>query len=307
MKLNAIAPIASSRRAIFLNEIGIGVQWTRRDAPPAMPTGLEAVEIATEIAADAESTVIVHEQARIATANTATVTAITTAAKTAEVAKSIQSADAGKLNPDNIAALDWRQLKAAVARCTACDLCEKRAHTVFGAGDEKAKWLFIGAGPDRTEDVVGEPFGGAAGKLLDNMMLAIGQKRGQNTYLTNLVKCRPVDAKGNDRAPTAQEVAACRPFLERQIALIGPAIIVALGKTAILSLRAVDGLDRPKALRGAVHRYMPQQENGQSGEQTSGIALVASSDPTILLRQPADKAAAWVDLCLARKTYDSLG
>jgi uracil-DNA glycosylase len=127
-----------------------------------------------------------------------------------------------------IDALGWQELKAMVRDCTACKLRAGCTQTVFGVGDEKADWLFVGEGPGADEDALGEPFVGQAGKLLDNMLMAIKLQRGKNVYIGNIVKCRP---PGN-RTPEPDEIAACLPYLQRQIALIQPKIIVALGKTA---------------------------------------------------------------------------
>ena len=186
--------------------------------------------------------------------------------------------------------MDWEQLKSAVAGCIKCGLCKTRTRTVFGTGDEKAKWLFIGEGPGRNEDLQGEPFIGPAGKLLDNMMLAMGLKRGENAYIANIVKCRPVGADGRDRPPAPEEAAACRPYLERQIALIQPTILVALGKTAGLSLVGGDPDTPVSQLRGKVHRY-------------DGLPLIVTYHPAYLLRKLADKAKTWNDLCLAMDTF----
>ena len=188
--------------------------------------------------------------------------------------------------------MDWATLKAAVAGCTKCGLCHGRTQTVFGVGDEKAKWLFVGEGPGRNEDLRGEPFVGQAGKLLDNMLLAMGLKRGENAYIANIVKCRPTDSTGRDRPPTPEETAACLPYLERQIALIQPKVIVALGKTAALSLLALDPETPVSKLRGTVHRY-------------AGRPLVVTYHPAYLLRNMADKKKAWADLCLAMAAYAS--
>jgi len=139
-----------------------------------------------------------------------------------------------------IANLDWPQLKEVVRGCTACKLRAGCTQTVFGVGDEKADWLFVGEGPGADEDALGEPFVGQAGKLLDNMLMAVKLKRGDNVYIANIVKCRP---PGN-RAPEADEIAACLPYLHRQIELIQPKLIVALGKVASNAL-----LIKPPAIR----------------------------------------------------------
>ena len=167
-------------------------------------------------------------------------------------------------------------------------LCKLRAgctQTFLGVGDEKADWLFVGEGPGADEDAQGEPFVGQAGKLLDNMLMAIKLKRGTQVYIGNIVKCRP---PGN-RTPEAGEIATCLPFLHRQIALIQPKIIVALGKTAATALLGKEAT--LASLRGRLHDY-------------HGIPLVITYHPAYLLRTPTDKAKTWQDLCLAVKTRE---
>jgi uracil-DNA glycosylase len=176
--------------------------------------------------------------------------------------------------------LDWPELKQQVRECTVCKLRAGCAQTVFGVGDEKAHWLFVGEGPGADEDALGEPFVGQAGKLLDNMLMAIKLKRGKNVYIANIVKCRP---PGN-RTPEADEIAACLPYLERQIALIQPKVIVALGKVASNALLGKDATIA--SLRGKLHDYR-------------GIPLIVTYHPAYLLRTPSEKAKAWHDLCLA--------
>jgi uracil-DNA glycosylase family 4 len=178
------------------------------------------------------------------------------------------------------ATMDWTQLKEAVRTCVACGLCKQRKQAVFGVGAESAPWLFIGEGPGADEDEQGEPFVGQAGKLLDNMLAAIGIQRGREAYIANVVKCRP---PGN-RTPTPQEAAACAPFLDRQIALIQPKLIVALGKTA--AMRLLDTEASLASLRGKVHRYQ-------------GTPLVVTYHPAYLLRSLPEKAKAWEDLLFA--------
>jgi DNA polymerase len=186
-----------------------------------------------------------------------------------------------------IAQMEWPQLKESVAACVACPLHEGRNKTVFGVGDEAADWLFVGEGPGADEDVKGEPFVGQAGKLLDNMLAAIKLKRGHNVYIANVVKCRP---PGN-RNPEAREAAQCEPYLHRQIALIQPKLIVALGKVAAVNLLKRDA---PVAsMRGKVHEYQ-------------GIPLIVTYHPAYLLRSLPEKAKAWTDLCFAVETMQSL-
>jgi DNA polymerase len=179
--------------------------------------------------------------------------------------------------------MDWPTLKSTVKTCTACKLRAGCTQTVFGVGDEKADWLFVGEGPGADEDVRGEPFVGQAGKLLDNMLLSLQLKRGNNVYIANIVKCRP---PGN-RTPDADEVATCFPYLRRQIELIQPKIIVALGKTAANALLNRDAT--LGSLRGKAYNF-------------HGTSLVITYHPAYLLRTPADKAKAWQDLCRAVET-----
>jgi len=183
----------------------------------------------------------------------------------------------------HIAALEWPQFAADVTACTACGLCQTRNKAVPGVGDKHAQWLFVGEAPGAEEDAKGEPFVGQAGRLLDNMLLALGMKRGENVYIANVLKCRP---PGN-RTPSPLEAEACRPYLDRQIALIRPALIIALGKSAATTLLNVDATI--SSLRGRVHRYQ-------------GVPLIVTYHPAYLLRNLPDKAKAWEDLCLARAT-----
>lgn len=184
---------------------------------------------------------------------------------------------------EGAACLDWPQLKEAVRDCTACKLRAGCTQTVFGVGDEQADWLFVGEGPGADEDALGEPFVGEAGKLLDNMLLAIKLKRGKNVYIANVVKCHP---PGN-RAPETDEITACLPYLQRQIELIQPKLIVALGKVASNALLGKDATIA--SLRGTLHDY-------------HGIPLIVTYHPAYLLRSPSEKAKAWQDLCLAVNT-----
>lgn len=181
----------------------------------------------------------------------------------------------------------WPALKASVASCVACPLHAKRDKTVFGVGDEDADWLFVGEGPGAEEDAQGEPFVGQAGRLLDSMLMAIGLKRGANVYIANVVKCRP---PGN-RNPEAAEAFACEPFLHRQIDLIHPRLIIALGKVAAANLLASDA--SVASMRGKVHQYR-------------GIPLIVTYHPAYLLRSLPEKAKAWVDLRFAVRTMQGL-
>ena len=181
----------------------------------------------------------------------------------------------------------WIPLKQAVPACTACKLHSSRTQTVFGVGDENADWLLIGEAPGADEDRLGEPFVGQAGKLLDNMLAAIGLKRGENVYIANVLKCRP---PGN-RNPEPDEVVKCTPFLLQQISLIQPKLIVAMGRFAAQTLLNTDA--SIASLRGRVHAY-------------AGVPLIVTYHPAYLLRTLPDKAKAWADLVFARKTMASL-
>jgi DNA polymerase len=179
--------------------------------------------------------------------------------------------------------MDWQALREAVRVCSRCELARTRTQTVFGTGDEAADWLIIGEAPGADEDRLGEPFVGQAGKLLDAMLASLGLKRGRNVYIANVVKSRP---PGN-RDPKPEEVAACLPYLERQIDLIQPKIILTLGRYAARSLLLTEA--SISSLRGHVHDYR-------------GVPLVVTYHPAYLLRSLPDKAKAWEDLCLARQT-----
>jgi DNA polymerase len=294
-----------SRRSVFLDEIGLGPLWLRRDGGLPEAELLEADSVLEQTLPSAPLAEIPATSMEVPQQEQHAGTAAAPQVHRAPVSKVVVSAwgdddESASLAEVNIpaanspAAMDWQQLQKAVAGCTACGLCHGRKNTVFGVGDSKAKWLFIGEGPGRNEDIQGEPFVGPAGKLLDNILLAMGLKRGENAYIANIVKCRPTDGTGRDRPPAAEEVAACLPYLQRQIELIQPTILVALGKTAALSLLGLDPATPVSKLRGTVHRYADRP-------------LVVTYHPAYLLRQLADKGKVWSDLCLAMSTYASVG
>ncbi len=193
----------------------------------------------------------------------------------------------GEERSRRIAAMGWDELRAAVAACRACRLCEKRKQAVLGVGDAVADWLFVGEGPGAEEDERGEPFVGQAGRLLDAMLAAIGLERGRRVYIANVVKCRPP----HNRTPEAEETAACFPFLQRQIELIRPKLIVALGRPAAETLLHAEV--KVGAARGRLFDYR-------------GIPLIVTYHPAYLLRNLTDKAKAWEDLCFARRTMQGL-
>ncbi|NIL93376.1 MAG: uracil-DNA glycosylase [Woeseiaceae bacterium] len=176
---------------------------------------------------------------------------------------------------------DWSELRGAVSSCTRCPLHESRTQTVFGVGNQEADWMIIGEAPGAEEDRRGEPFVGRAGKLLDEMLRAVGQGR-DSVFIANILKCRPP----NNRDPRPEESAQCRGYLERQIALVQPRIIVAVGRIAAQLLLDTD--TPVGRLRGKTHRL---------GE----IPLVVTYHPAYLLRSPSQKRKSWEDLCLARR------
>jgi len=180
----------------------------------------------------------------------------------------------------------WDVLRATVAACTRCALHESRTQTVFGVGNPDADWMIIGEAPGAEEDRRGEPFVGRAGKLLDEMLLAVGQSR-ERVFIANILKCRPP----NNRDPSQEEAAACRPYLERQIELVRPRIILAVGRIAAQQLLQTD--TPVGRLRGKVH-------------QLGGIPLVVTYHPAYLLRSPGEKRKAWQDLLFARQTVRRL-
>ena len=187
--------------------------------------------------------------------------------------------------------MDWPALRRAVATCTACGLCQSRTQTVFGSGHERAHWMVVGEAPGEQEDKLGEPFVGPAGQLLDRMLAALQLSRAapaqpdaaRQVYIANTLKCRPP----RNRNPAPEEMQRCEPFLLRQIELLQPRIILAMGAFAVKALlRSEEPVGR---LRGRVHRY-------------HGVPLVVTYHPAYLLRQPLEKARAWDDLCLAMAT-----
>jgi DNA polymerase len=184
---------------------------------------------------------------------------------------------------DRIAALTWDTLAPDIAQCVACGLCKTRNKTVPGVGDPAADWMFVGEAPGAEEDARGEPFVGQAGRLLDSMLGALGMTRTRDVYIANVLKCRPP----NNRTPEPGEAEACRPYLERQIDLIRPKLIVALGKSAASLLLGTDATIA--SLRGRIHHYR-------------GVPLIVTYHPAYLLRNLPDKAKAWEDLVLARTT-----
>ncbi|CAM9890871.1 unnamed protein product [Phaeothamnion confervicola] len=251
----------STRRDAMLREMGIAPIWKERGAVPAVP---EAIVPAAAPVAARVSRAVAPEASEVAPPSTPSV------AREARIAK-----------------MDWDALKAAVPSCTACGLHKSRKQSVFGVGDEMADWLLVGEAPGAEEDQQGEPFVGQAGRLLDAMLASIGLDRTTNVYIANVLKCRP---PGN-RNPEAGEVAQCAPHLLRQVELIQPKLVLAMGRFAVQTLLTTDA--SIASLRGRVHDY-------------HGVPLIVTYHPAYLLRTLQDKAKAWQDLLFALRTMQDL-
>ncbi len=251
----------------LLKEMGLGPVWRLRS-----PAAAEAPEVPPEVPAQSVAIGTPSETEREPSAS-----------RVEAVAAPVAVGD----RANAISAMGWDDLRTAVADCRACVLCQQRKQAVLGVGDVQADWLFVGEGPGAEEDERGEPFVGQAGKLLDAMLAAIDLKRGENVYIANTVKCRP---PGN-RTPEPEETAACWPFLARQIALIQPKLIVALGRPAAQTL--LQSEVKIGAARGQLFRHQ-------------GIPLIVTYHPAYLLRNLPDKAKAWEDLCFMRSTMKGL-
>lgn len=250
------------RRARYLQALGVDV-WLRRSLPatPAMPATPPAPAVVPAVVTESAP---VSEPVR--------------------VAEPAVLAPAPPLAADG----DWETLEREVKGCVRCRLHSTRTQTVFGVGDRRARWMVIGEAPGADEDVQGEPFVGAAGQLLDRMLLAIDLPR-DTVFIANILKCRP---PGN-RDPQPDEVACCLPYLSRQIALVRPALILCVGRIAAQTLLATE--TSVAKLRQRVHRY-----------GALNTPLVVTYHPAYLLRSPGEKRKAWEDLKFARRTFAEL-
>ena len=251
----------SQRRAYAA--LGIGPAWRRRRAA------------AGSVGAAAEALAEVNAAGRVAGQAAAEPSDRTPAADASEVAR-----------------MDWPQLRVAVSQCRACGLCETRTRTVFGTGDERGGWMIVGEAPGAEEDRLGEPFVGNAGRLLDQMLAALGLARGHDVFIANVLKCRPPQ----NRDPSPDERQRCEPYLRRQIALVAPRVIVVVGRVAAQSLLRTEA--SIASLRGRLHAYRVDERT---------VPVVVTYHPAYLLRSPHDKARAWTDLCLARRAHDDAG
>lgn len=250
-----------SRRLALLEAMGIEYWRDRRTAAPAGGVGPgEAQAAATGVCA----------------------TPLSAAASVVTATASVPSAPRPE-DADRVAALDWGALEAAVAGCQRCTLASCRTQTVFGVGRRDARWMVIGEAPGAEEDRQGEPFVGRAGQLLNAMLSAIGLARSE-VFIANILKCRPPE----NRDPRPEESLACRPYLDRQIALVAPALILCVGRIAAQTL--LDTTTPVGKLRGRTQTY-----------GTTGIPVVVTYHPAYLLRSPREKRRAWEDLLYARR------
>ena len=260
----------------LLLEMGLGPLWKARSMPPLVAAAPVSAPPAISPQVSADVAV-----AKPGAMQPALRSSPGQAASTLEARLCSDDGDAREVA---IAQMQWPALKAAVAGCTACNLCKGRTNTVFGVGDESAGWMIIGEAPGAEEDARGEPFVGQAGQLLDAMLAALEMNRRQNVYIANVLKCRP---PGN-RNPAPEEVARCAPHLLRQVALVKPGLILSMGRFASQALLGTEA--SIASLRGRLHSF-------------AGTPVVVTYHPAYLLRTPTDKARAWEDLLFARATW----
>lgn len=290
-----------SRSAAFLQEMGITPLWSVRGAAPeAVAAHVEVVEVvAAPVAYSAAH--FVPEPAAPAPAGYSAAHFVQPAAAPAADSAWGEEPPAPPATDEEISRMDWAQLKAAIANCTRCGLCKAPRKPVYGNGAQTATWLVAAGASTASDEKERQPLSGEPGKLLANMLAAVDLSRETNVYVTNLIKCRPTSATGGDRAPTAEEALACRPYLERELALCQAPLVLTLGQIAANALQGKP-LSAPLAgSRGQVH-----QLDGVSHSVNQGVKLVATLHPGELLRRGADKALAWSDLCLAR-AHDGRG
>jgi DNA polymerase len=251
--------MVDARQAAYLQALGVDV-YVPRSAPPLQAEALPQAELPRQVEAP-------RQVGRTAQAGVVDVVAQA---------------------PDLAANLDWSELRAAVSACQRCELHRTRTQTVFGVGNPQARWMFIGEAPGAEEDRQGEPFVGRAGQLLTSMIRALGLRR-EDVFIANVLKCRPPD----NRDPKGSEVASCRGFLERQVTLVNPTLLIAVGRIAAQSLLATE---TPIAkLRGKVHSF-----------GAHAWPVVVTYHPAYLLRSPGEKRKSWQDLLQARQLFNRL-
>jgi len=282
----------SARSEIFLDEMGVGAQWKLRNQPVAIAPETETDPVPVPVVAPAQPSAPRHEPRPADEAIAAAPPAAPAAAaadddSTAWFDEAPAPPLAEPFTDEAIAAMDWPALKSAIASCSRCNGCDPRRKVVPGRGPEQADWVAIAAAPTRLDEKESRLIAGEAGQLLDNMLKSISLKPESDVYVTALVKFRPADDEGNDRNPTVDELTACRPFFDRELALTGATMAMTFGQFA------AKGLMMGPAARGKVMRY-----------GAAGLPVVATYHPDDLLRKPEDKAKAWGDLCLAKAARD---
>jgi uracil-DNA glycosylase family 4 len=272
----------SERQLAMLKEMGVSSFWPEAEVA-RVPESAETPPRVTEPALAAAASAPVRPPLRVGARAGAVPAPVAPSAPSAVAAVEVPLGP----RPVGVETMDWAALRDAVACCQACGLCQGRSQAVFGVGHEQARWMIVGEAPGEQEDRQGEPFVGRAGQLLDRMLEAIDLTRGaagpeRQVFIANVLKCRPP----SNRNPLPQELAQCEPFLLRQMALVKPDLIVAMGRLAVQSLlKTTEPIGK---LRGRVH-------------EVAGIPVVVTYHPAYLLRNPGDKALAWDDLCLARE------
>jgi uracil-DNA glycosylase family 4 len=271
----------SSRAAAFLEEMGIGPLWTLRGqvqqeapaAPEALPESIQPAPVPMQPPPPVYAPG--HEPRSPLVSASATESAWG------------EEPPAPPVTEEEIARMDWAGLRAAIASCTRCGLCAGGRKPVHGSGAQAARWLVAAGASTASDEKERQPLSGEPGKLLVNMLAAVELSRDTNAYVTNLIKCRPTTAGGSDRAPTLEEAQACRPYLERELALSGAGMVLTMGQIAANALLGKPLQETLAGARGQVHAL-------------NGVPMVATLHPGELLRRGTDKALAWADLCLAR-------
>jgi uracil-DNA glycosylase family 4 len=278
--MSAVQPAA--RAAIFLEEMGIGPLWTLRDMAYSEP--------------EAEPVPLAVAMPEVSAPEVAAAPAMAAPVAPASSVDSAwgEEAPAAPATDEEIATMDWNQLRTAIANCTRCGLCKGGRKPVYGDGARQAQWLVAAGASTAADEKERTPLAGDPGRLLVNMLAAVELAREDNAYVTNLIKCRPTSQNGGDRAPTRDEAIACRPYLERELALTGARVVLTLGQIAANAL-----LDKPlqeplAGSRGGVHQF-------------KGVTMVATLHPGELLRRGTDKALAWADLCMAKAADAAAG
>ena len=261
----------------WLKAMGVDVPWIAANAPVSgvpvsdAPVSTQAVKAETpsEPASASAAPSIEHPMAR-STARLAGPTPTKPMTAAPDLVPALE-----------LAALDLVQISQAVSACQRCGLCDTRRHAVPGQGVDKPKILIVGEAPGEQEDQQGQPFVGRSGQLLENMLKAIGHGRQTSVFITNVVKCRPPA----NRNPRDEEIAACAPYLARQIELLAPAAILAMGRFAAHALLKTDA--PLQKLRTATHTLELVSHT---------LPVVVTYHPAYLLRRPIDKRLAWEDL-----------